>query len=67
MFVVYQRDAGVSGAGGYCPPHTLGSDEVETIWREELSAMPAILKSDAALKLFLSLAGAYPCPEAPER
>jgi hypothetical protein len=39
MFVVYQRHAGVSGAGGYCPPHTLGSDEVEKIWREELSAM----------------------------
>ena len=67
MFVVYQRDAGVSGAGGYCPPHTLGSDEVEKIWREELSAMPATLKSDAALTLFLSLAGAYPCPEASER
>ena len=67
MFVVYQRDAGVSGAGGYCPPHTLGSDEVEKIWREELSAMPATLKSDAALTLCLSLAGAYPCPEAPER
>ena len=67
MFVVYQRDAGVSGAGDYCPPETLGSDEVETIWREELSAMPAMLKSDAALTLFLSLAGAYPCPEASER
>ena len=67
MFAVYQRYAGASGAGDYCPPETLGSDEVETIWREELSAMPAMLKSDAALTLFLSLAGAYPCPEASER
>jgi len=67
MFAVYQRDAGASDAGDYCPPEKLGSDEVETIWREELSAMPAILKSDAALTLFLSLARAYPCPEAPER
>lgn len=62
MFAVHQRHA-----GDYCPPDTLGSDRVETLWREELNVMPAALKSDAALTLFLSLAGAYPCPETPER
>ena len=67
MFAVHQRDVGAPGAGDFCPPDTLGSDRVEPIWREELNAMPAALKSDAALTLFLSLAGAYPCPETPER
>ena len=38
-------------------------DTVEKLWREELAVMPAELKADAALTLYLAVKDKFPCPE----
>ena len=47
----------------YCAPDTLDSDAVEKLWREELAVMPAELKIDAALTLYLAVMDKFPCSE----
>ena len=47
----------------YCAPDTLDSDTVEQLWREELAVMPAELKVDAALTLYLAVMDKFPCPD----
>ena len=47
----------------YCAPDTLDSDTVEKLWREELAVMPAELKVDAALTLYLAVMDKFPCRE----
>ena len=47
----------------YCAPDTLDSDAVEKLWREELAVMPAELKVDAALTLYLAVVDKFPCTE----
>ena len=44
----------------YCAPDTLDSDAVEKLWREELAVMPAELKFDAALTLYLAVMDKFP-------
>ena len=47
----------------YCAPDTLDSDTVEKLWREELAVMPAEVKVDAALILYLAVMDKFPCPD----
>ena len=47
----------------YCAPDMLDSDIVEKLWREELAVMPAEVKADAVLTLYLAVMDKFPCPE----
>ena len=41
----------------------LDSDIVEKLWGEELAVMPAEVKADAALILYLAVMDKFPCPD----
>ena len=47
----------------YCAPDMLDSDIVEKLWGEELAVMPAEVKADAALILYLAVMDKFLCPD----
>ena len=63
MSAGYQKYWHAEFPQAYCAPDTLESDAVEKLWREELAVMPAELKVDAALTLYLAVMDKFPCPE----
>ena len=63
MSAGYQNYWQAESSKTYCAHDTLDSGTVEKLWREELAVMPAELKVDAALTLYLAVMDKFPCPD----